>query len=343
MRRGVQMPEERSIAARAVAHRSGAVPADAHPQVVEFLLLDAFSLMSVSSAIEPLRAANRLLGREAYSWRFSSEDGAAALASNGISVNVDERFGTSAAPDMLFVCAGMTLLAKDQVRLNAILSRRARENCRIGALSMGAVFLARAKLLDGVRCTLHWEGAPAFREEFPEIELGNDLYVIDRGIYTCAGGTAGMDMMLHIIGRDHGEVLTRSVANQFQVERIRDGSDAQRAGSSVRLDTMPAQIVRAIGQMSKNFESPLTTRDIAQGVGLSVRNLERLFMHHTGQTPARYYKALRLEHARDLLLHTGLPNVEIAIATGFCSSSYFSAAYAGHFGNSPSAERRKKS
>lgn len=309
-------------------------------QVVEFLLLDAFSMMSVTSSIEPLRAANRLLGHEAYGWRFSSEDGAAARASNGISVNVDERFGTSPAPDFLFVCAGMTLIAQDQIRLNAILNRRARERCRMGALSMGAVFLARANLLTGVRCTPHWEGAPAFREEFPDVELGNDLYVIDRGVYTCAGGTAGMDMMLHIIGQDHGEVLARSVANQFQVERIRTGSVAQRPGSSLPLDTMPAQIVRAVGLMSKNLEMPLSTREIAQGVGLSVRNLERLFMRHTGQTPARYYRVLRLEQARELLRHTGLPNVEIAIATGFCSSSYFSASYSEHFGHPPSAERR---
>lgn len=311
------------------------------PQHVEFMLLDGFSLMSVSSAIEPLRAANRLLSFEAYRWTFSSEDGAAANASNGISVNVDNRLGNSKQSDYLFVCAGMTLVAKDQTRLNVILNWRSREGCRIGALSMGAVFLARANLLNDARCTLHWEGQPAFREEFPYIQLSNELYVIDKNRYTCAGGTAGLDLMLHIIAQDHGDLLARSIANQFQVDRIRTGSVEQRSGSSVRLDTLPPQLGQAAGLMMQNFENPLSSTEIARKVGLSVRNLERLFQRHTGQTPARYYKTLRLEQARDLLLHTSLSNVEIAIATGFCTSSHFSACYREQFGHSPSSERQR--
>ncbi|MER9001767.1 GlxA family transcriptional regulator [Mesorhizobium australicum] len=309
-------------------------------ECVEFLLLDLFSMMSVTCAIEPLRAANRLLGFEAYSWRFSSEDGSAAHASNGISVNVDERFGTSDAPEYLFVCAGMTFLAKDQTRLNVMLKRRAREGCHMGALSMGTVFLARAGLLTDARCTLHWEGQPAFREEFPFIELSNQLYVIDRNRYTCAGGAASLDMILHIITQAHGAVLARSIANQFQVERIRTGNVEQRSGSSVRLVTLPPELGQTVGLMMRNLEKPLSTSSIARTFGLSVRKLERLFQRHTGYPPARYYKILRLEHARDLLLHTSLANIDIAIATGFCSSSYFSASYAEHFGHTPSQERQ---
>ncbi|MET3595053.1 transcriptional regulator GlxA family with amidase domain [Mesorhizobium shonense] len=310
------------------------------PECIEFLLLDLFSMMSVTSAIEPLRAANRLLGSEAYSWRFSSEDGLSARASNGISVNVNERFGTSKTPDYLFVCAGMTFVAKDQTRLNVTLNRWAREGCHMGALSMGTVFLARAGLLSDARCTLHWEGQPAFREEFPFIELSNQLYVIDRNRYTCAGGTSSLDMILHIITEAHGAVLARSIANQFQVERIRTGNVEQRSGSLVRLDTLPLQLAQAVGLMMRNFEKPLSTGSVARTFGLSVRNLERLFHRHTGCPPARYYKILRLEHARNLLLHTNLANIDIAIATGFCSSSYFSASYTEHFGHTPSQERQ---
>ncbi len=311
-------------------------------QHIEFLLLDAFSMMSVASTIEPLRAANRLLGYEAYRWSFSSEDGTAAQASNGISVNVKERFGTSKMSGYLFVCAGMTLLAQDQMRLNVNLVRRARQGCRMGSLSMGAVFLARAGLLDSVRCTLHWEGQPAFREEFPFIELVNELYVIDSNRYTCAGGTAGLDMMLHIITQDHGFFLARSIANQFQVEHIRTGNVEQRSGSSVRLETAPPQFALAVDLMMQNFDNPLSASAIARAVGLSLRNLERIFQRHAKQTPVRYYRILRLERARDLLLHTGLPVVDIAVATGFSSGSYFAASYGEYFGHSPTTERMKK-
>lgn len=315
--------------------------ADEKGQLIEFVLLDAFSMMSLTSAIEPLRAANRLLDKDYYRWRFTSEDGNTATASNGLEVKVDERFGTSSPPDFVFVCAGMTLVANDQARLNAVLNKRARQGCRMGALSMGAVFLARADLLNDARCTLHWEGQPAFREEFPDVKLCNDLYVIDKNRYTCAGGTAGLDMILHLITQEHGAGLARSIANQFQVDRIRTGDMEQRPGSSVRWDTLPPQVMQAVTLMKGSFEVPLSMNRISKAVGLSVRNLERLFERHTGQTPARYYKALRLEHARDLLIHTNLPNVDIAISTGFCSSSYFSACYNEHFGHPPSKERRR--
>ena len=190
-----------------------------------------------------------------------------------------------------------------------------------------------------MRCTLHWEGQPAFREEFPDVPLCSDLYVVDKNRYTCAGGTAGLDMMLDLITQDHGATLSQSIANQFHVDRIRTGDIEQRPGSSVRWDTLPPEVMRAITLMRTSFEAPFSTEHIARATGISVRKLERLFERHTGQTPARYYKALRLEHARDLLMHTNLANVEIAVATGFCSSSYFSACYSKHFGHSPSRER----
>ncbi|MER8746179.1 GlxA family transcriptional regulator [Mesorhizobium sp. M1004] len=315
------------------------IGATGQTQCIEFLLMDLFSMMSVTCAVEPLRAANRLLGYEAYTWRFSSEEGQVAHASNGFSVVAHERFGVSHAPSYLFVCAGMTLLAKDQTRLNVILNRRAREGCQMGALSMGSVFLARAGLLTNARCTLHWEGQPAFREEFPFIKLSNEIYVIDSNRYTCAGGTASLDMLLHMIAEQHGAVLARSIANQFQVERIRRGAVEQRPGSSVGLDTLPPQLAQAFGTMMRNLEKPISIDAIARACGMSVRNLERLFQRYAESSPARYYKILRLEHARYLLLHTNLPHVDIGVATGFCSNSYLSASYRRHFGHTPSQER----
>ncbi len=320
----------------AIAH----TPAHESTMEIEFLLLDGFSLMSVASAIEPIRAANRLLGREAYRWHLTSEDGNAVAASNGLSVNAEARLGDGKLPDLIFVCAGMTMQAQDQKRLNAALNTIARRGTRMGALSMGAIFLARAGLLNKVRCTLHWEGHPAFRDEFPDIELANALYVIDRNRYTCAGGVAGLDMMLHLITQDHGEDVARAVANQFQMDRIRGGASEQKQGKDALPSHAPKPLTSAITAMRANIETPMTVAEIAGEVGTSPRSLERVFRSHLGLSPARYYNILRLEQARELLLHSNLATVEIAIATGFNSSSYFAASFAEHFGQSPRNVRK---
>ena len=311
---------------------------------IAFLLIRDFSMISLVSALEPLRGANRLLGRPAYDWRLYSEDGVPARASNAMEVTVAGGLvdlpGTLGDLDFLFVCAGLDTDPANRSRLNAVLSRAARAGLVLGSLSSGTFILARAGLLEGYRCTVHWEFQGAFEDAFPELDCSSGLFVIDRDRWTGSGGVTGLDMMLQLVERDHGPALSRSVGNQFQMDRIRNAGVDQRPGALERIDTLPAPMQTAITLMMSHIETPLAMADIADLSGLNIRRMERLFRAHLDTAPARFYRRLRLERARDLLLHTNLSTLEIGFLTGFSSSSHFAMAYARAFGTRPSEVRR---
>lgn len=324
------------------------MPEDAgRPTTIAFVLVREFSMISVVSAIEPLRGANRLLGRQGYDWRLVSDDGGPVLASNGMQIAADMglvRLGESLREiDFLFVCAGLDTDPPGRARLHALLARAARSGVVLGSLSAGTFILARAGLLDGYRCTVHWEFMPAFQEAFPELACDQGLYVIDRDRWTGSGGVIGMDMMLHLIETQQGPALSRSVGNQYQVDRIRNAAVHQRPGALERLDTLPAPLQSAIGLMMANIEQPLRMSEVAGLTGLNLRRMERLFKAGLGASPGQFYRRLRLEKARELLMHSNLSALEIGVLTGFSSSSHFAMAYAREFGTRPSDVRKSAS
>ena len=311
---------------------------------VAFLLLREFSMMSVVSSVEPLRAANRLSGKASYEWRFYSEDGQPIAASNGMIVNVTGGIRDIAEDpsgiDFLFVCAGTDPNPPNRARLHAGLRQCARAPLVLGSLSSGTFVLARAGLLDGYRCTVHWEFRPAFEEEFPDLEFSPGLFVIDRDRWTGSGGVAGMDMMLYLIERDHGPSLSRAVANWFQIDRIRNSAIHQRSGQLDRIETLPSPMQKAIELMMANIETPLKMDEIAEMAGLRLRRMERMFKSNLDTSPAHFYRGIRLEKARELLLHTNLSTLEIGVLTGFSSSSHFAMAFQKHYGMRPTDARR---
>ncbi|MGF1503158.1 MAG: GlxA family transcriptional regulator [Paracoccaceae bacterium] len=320
---------------------------------IGFLLLPDFGLLSIATALEPLRSANRLLGRAHYGWRVygdlpagaeATEAPGSVTASNGLAIAVDGSLRDLAEElpglDFLFVVAGLRTDPPRRARLNAVLAQAARSGIVLGSLSAGTFVLARAGLLDGYRCTVHWEFQAAFEEEFPEHELTDGLYVIDRDRWTGSGGVTGLDMMLQLIARDHGESLGRSVGNQFQIDRMRNAAAHQRPGNLARLETLPAPLQKAVQLMLGHLETPLRMQEIADLSGLNLRRMERLFKTHLDRAPAQFYRRVRLERARELLLHSNLSALEIGVLTGFSSSSHFAMAYAREFGARPSEERR---
>lgn len=296
-------------------------------------------MMSVCSAIEPLRAANRLLGRETYRWTLLSADGAPVRASNGIEVGVDGAIGGPLQADLVLVCAGLRANPEPQRAFTSALRRALARGAAIGAISTGAFVLARAGLLDGFRCTVHWEYRPAFLETYPDIDCTNALFEIDRNRVSCAGGVASMDLVLTLIAQDRGSDLSEAVANQFQLERIRSPRDAQRSGAIGALHGAPSALRRAVALMLAAAEDPLPIPEIARQVGLTPRQLERLFARDLATSPVRYYLGLRLERARELLLHTTMPVLDVAIATGFATGSHFSQCYRRRFAVTPSQAR----
>jgi len=301
--------------------------------------VEEFSLICVVSAVDALRSANRLLGKEAFRWEFVSHDGSPIHASNGITVEVTEKFGPNIEADYLFVCASILHDPPYRQKLHAGLRQLARRKIKLGAFSVGTYILARAGLLDGHKCTIHWELQPAFQQDFPEIECISDLYVIDRDRFTSSGGVASMELMLRIIEVYYGEDLCLAVANQFHLDRIRNEGVEQRSGTRIRMDTMPALVQLAVRRMARNNEFPLAVSEIASDIGTSTRSLERLFKLNLNTSPGRFYLSLRLEKAKELLMHTNLSTLEIALQCGFSSASYFSRCFQREFGRKPSATR----
>lgn len=289
-----------------------------------FVLVEGLSMMSLASAIEPLRSLNRLTNRQDYEWRLASIEGGVVRASNGIPFPTEPLASLVADADVLLVCGGLRIEAAQEPHLLAALRRAERTGMTLGSLSTGAYLLARAGLLDGYRCTIHWENRPAFEEEFPDVLCTGKIFEIDRGRLTCSGGTAAMDMMLQLIRETHGEELARRVANQFHHERIRAEDEDQRGGRLERAAALPLPLRKAVTLMQDHIEDPVSIAEIADLIGLSARQLERLFLRYERSTPARYYLGLRIDRARELLLYSDRPIIEVAVATGFASISHFS-------------------
>lgn len=305
-----------------------------------FLVVDQFSMLCLAAAMDPLRSANRMAASTYYRWSLVSVDGKPVSASNGMELNVDYSIDNMEKCDVLFVCAGYRLDVPGQTHMLARLRERARRGGAVGGLSVGSHILGQAGLLNGYDCTIHWENRASFQESFPEANCTGHVFEVDRNRYTSAGGTTSIDLMLHMIGEDFGPKIANEVANQFQHERIRTNADRQRVGPERDLAGKSERLQNAVEIMAENLEEPLSALEIARQVGLSLRQVERLFLRHLNCTPGRYYMSVRLERARELLRHTNAPILDVALSTGFTSHSYFAQSYRNHFGRSPSEERR---
>ncbi len=310
------------------------------PDRVSFLLIPDFSMAAFSAAIEPLRLANYATGKTLYEWEILSREGEPVAASNGVTVQVDRGIPEAPRPDNVIVCSGLGAHLYQDTVVFGWLRRWSREGAHLGAVCTGAHILAHAGLLNGYRCTVHWENLESFREQYPDLEILPELYEVDRDRFTCAGGWAASDMILTEIGRRHGPEIAAAVTEQFMHERIREGHDNQRLPLQARLRISHPKLIQAIVEMERNAEEALSRDEIAARVGLSRRQLERLFRRYLNTSPARYYLRLRLDRARLLLGQTTMPVTEIAFACGFTSASHFSKCYRDMFTRSPRDERR---
>ncbi len=307
---------------------------------VAFILVPDYSMIAFASALEPLRLANLISERKVYSWSCHTLFGQPVSASNGLSSEPDGTLDDIDNPDMVVVCAGLNVEAQGEAK--ALFSRLrflASRGVTIGAICTGTYLLAKAGLLDKHRCTIHWENLRGFQEEFPEIDVTSELFEFDNRRVTSAGGTASLDMMLHYVATQWGADLAASIADMMMHHYIRSGDDPQRPDLRVRLGVSHPKLVAAIALMEAGLEAPLTCRDLATAVGLSSRQLERLFRKHLGSTPMRYYLRLRLFQARRLLKQTSMSVLRIGLSCGFVSASHFSKCYRETFGKTPSQER----
>lgn len=312
------------------------------PRRFTFLLLDRFTMLPFTAAIEPLRLANRAAGRELYSWRLVGPRGDWAACSNGTRVALDGGLDADPPPereDVILVCGG-TDIAREATRpvLNW-LRRQARGGPTLGAVCTGAWILAEAGLLDGRKATIHWENHDGFAEAFPQVDLYRSVFVNDGNRLTAAGGTSPIDMMLNLIATAHGDAIAAEVADQMLHTTIRTNQDRQRLSIPTRIGVRHPRLAAIIARMEGNLEDPISPARLAEDAGMSTRQLERLFRRYLNRSPKRYYMETRLARARNLLMQTEMSVIEIALASGFSSPSHFSKCYRALYGSTPYRER----
>jgi AraC family carnitine catabolism transcriptional activator len=308
---------------------------------VGFLLVPGFALMTYASAVEPLRAANQLTGKTLYRWWHAAPGDKPAIASNGAAVLPDYKFGADPGGlDLMIVCAGGNPASFNDKRTFAWLRRLAARGVTMGGISGGPFILAKAGLLTGRRCTVHWEHVPALQEAFPEIGLTRSLFELDGDRITCSGGVAGLDMMVALITRDHGYELGAAVSDWFLHTHVREGTRPQRMDLRFRVGVTNDKLLNALKAMEAHLEVPLPRERLAKLASVSVRQLERQFRNQLGRGVHEHYLALRLGRARQLLRETSRSILDIALATGFGSASQFSRAFRRAFGF-PAREGRR--
>ncbi len=312
------------------------------PEHFGFLLVHNYSMIAFSLAVESLRMANRAAAETLYSWSVYTLDGNLVKASNGLDVTPDGSIDNAGEMKICFVCGGIDVAdCWDKSMQFAIRKIASRNNIILGALCTGSYLLARAGLLDGYKCTIHWENIASMREDFPKAQFSDDLFQIDRDRITCAGGQAAIDMMMKLISDAHGPKLAAQISEQFMCERIRSTEDRQRVPLHLHLGANQPKLTEAVTLMEANLEEPISLDELSSYVGISRRQLERLFQKHLNCVPTRYYLNLRLSRARLLLLQTSKSIVDIALACGFISAPHFSKCYRDMFGIPPRDERRK--
>jgi transcriptional regulator GlxA family with amidase domain len=311
------------------------------PVTIGFLLVPNFSMLAFSSSVEPLRMANQLAGETLYNWVTLAATDQPVVASNGLSISPDRAMDQAGHFDAVFVCSGNQVQNQSDAAVVAWLRATSKKDVVMGAVCTGTYLLAKADALDGYRCTIHWENMASAREEFPQLVISPELFEMDNDRYTSAGGTAPLDMFLHEIRNAHGADLASAITEQFMCDRIRDKHDRQRVPLTQRIGTNQPKLAEAVALMEANIEEPMTLDELSFHVGLSRRQLERLFQRYLQCVPTRYYLELRLERARQLLLQTSMPIVDIALACGFISAPHFSKCYRDTFGLPPRDERRR--
>jgi transcriptional regulator GlxA family with amidase domain len=280
-----------------------------------------------------------MAGRTLYEWQVVSATGGQVTASNGVALQADTGLADLGRDAVILVVGGLKVKQAVTRPVLTWLRREARRGLPIGALCTGAQVIAEAGLLEGRRCTIHWENRDSFEEDFPDIELTQNIYVIDRDRYTAAGGAASTDLMLKLIARKHGTELANLVADQMIHTQIRSDKDEQRLSIPTRIGVRHPKLATVIHRMEAHIEEPVSPMVLAQDAGMSTRQLERLFRRYLNRSPKRYYMELRLGKARNLLMQTDMSVIEVALACGFASPSHFSKCYRALYKTTPYRER----
>ena len=300
-----------------------------------FALVDKFTHVAFACAVDPLRIANLISGEDLYRWSYASLDGESARSSDDTVVQTHGTFAELGNSDRLLVLSGIDVQSMDHDALIGVVRRLDRHGVAIGALCSGAWILAKAGLLNGSEAAIHWEYHDAFTEAFPEVQLLRNVFVADARHMTASGGTATADLMLHLIAQDHGDDMAVAVADQMVYNAVRAATAEQRVSLQSRNGMRNRHLAAALRLMQDTIETPVSVAEIAADLGISTRQLERLFGKYLNTTPKKYYMEMRLERARNLLVQTEMSVLDVAAACGFETPGHFARVYRTAYGVTP--------
>ncbi|WP_347313490.1 GlxA family transcriptional regulator [Defluviimonas sp. SAOS-178_SWC] len=298
--------------------------------------------MVLASAIEPLRAARDLSGKRLFSWQLASLDGGPATSSSKISIAVDLPLARVGATDALVLVSGYGMRNLMDRESAQTLRRRVRGLPVVAGLDTGSWLLAQIGLLTGRQATIHWMERDSLAEAFPEVTVVSGPYIRDGSYITCAGATGVLSWSLDLIGAKGGDALRFDVANMFDREhREDDGQTTPDLPDRMTSYSLPDALRRAIRAMRETAEQPVPLSEIAERAALSLRSMDRLFDRHLGLSSGKYYRQIRLSHARALATETSLSLAEIASRSGFASPATLARAYRARFGETVRQSSRK--
>lgn len=306
-----------------------------------FLLLENFSLIALSAAVDPLRIANAVVGRRVYDYSLIGVTNDAIRSSDGIQVLPDTSLADTAQYDAIFVVGPNPIPRKGIGAILDWLRLQARKGIALGGIDTGSYFLARSGLLNGYRCTIHWEDQDVLVEQFPKLTVSNRLYEVDRDRYTCSGGIAPLDLMVHLLGMPPGSRSLAARVLELLVAERRSYEQQQPTSLRQYIGAEHEKLDEALQFMESNVEETLSVAEIASHIRVSQRQLQRWFHERLGKSPAQAYLEIRLLRARQLLFRTAIPLEEVCARTGFISVNHFSTCYKAHFNVSPIADRRR--
>jgi AraC family transcriptional regulator, glycine betaine-responsive activator len=309
---------------------------------IGFLIFPGFPMSCLTSMIEPLRAANEIADCRAFKWQILSEAQGRVVSSAQVMFEPDLTLAEATEVDYLFLLSSPTANFTDRKGSEGQLRRLARHGTAVGGVSGGVFPLARAGLLDGRAVSVHWCYEAAFAQEFPDLPMRDDVIVFDHPRYTVSGAAAAFDLMLSFIEDRLGADVATEAACWFQHPVVRGRGIRQKTPTFRRdstADLLPAPVARAVDLLGQHLSDPIAVEEVAQEVGVSSRQLERQFKKATGQSPARYYRTLRMKAARQLVLFSREPIARIAAAVGYETLPPLMRHYREEFGVTPTEDR----
>jgi transcriptional regulator GlxA family with amidase domain len=308
---------------------------------VTLLVLPDSSMMSLASALDPMRAANRIADRSLFEWKLATLNGKAARLTCDLPVEPDITLDDSSGGDVLIIIASFNQQRHAGPAHLRLIKRLASNYTAIGGIEAGSWIMARSGLLENRAATTHWEDLEDFGNHFPQVKLKADRFVIDGKFFTTGGASPTFDLMLYLIRKRYGYPLAIEVSSVFIYDGVHSATDTQPLVSLGMLENSEPRVAAAIHIMEQRIDDPIVIDDIARQIKLSVRMLEYLFRETLNMSPAAYYRRLRLQTARRMVVDTRLKLQEIAIRTGFNSLSSFSRRFKNHYQQTPGDCRRQ--